>query len=74
VLEESLLKILACPIDKGALLYFSEDNLLYNPRLRRAYPVESGVPVLLPSRATAVSDDEHERLTGQARPAAGRSA
>jgi uncharacterized protein len=73
VLEESLLKILACPIDKGALLYFPEDNLLYNPRLRRAYLVESGVPVLLPSRATPVSDDEHARLTASRR-AAGRSA
>ena len=63
MLEQSLLDILACPIDKGPLLYCQEDGLLYNPRLRRAYQVESGVPVLLPHRAIPVSDDQHARLT-----------
>jgi uncharacterized protein YbaR (Trm112 family) len=73
LLEESLLNILACPIDKGPLLYFPEDGLLYNPRLRRAYRVESGVPVLLPHRAIPVSDGQHARLTGRAGHASYRS-
>jgi uncharacterized protein YbaR (Trm112 family) len=71
MLEEPLLSILACPIDKGALLYFPEENLLYNPRLRRAYPIESGVPVLLPASAMPVPDAQHERLTRAAQPEAG---
>jgi uncharacterized protein YbaR (Trm112 family) len=41
--------------------------MLYNPRLRRAYRIEDGIPVLLIDEAVAVTDDaEHERLLGRA--------
>jgi uncharacterized protein YbaR (Trm112 family) len=30
VLQETLLKILACPVDKGRLMYFADEDLLYN--------------------------------------------
>jgi uncharacterized protein YbaR (Trm112 family) len=66
-LPEGLLKILVCPVDKGDLLYFADEDLLYNPRLRRAYRIEDGVPVLLPGRAESISELEHERLIGRAR-------
>lgn len=66
MLEETLLGILACPIDKGPLLYCPEIGWLYNPRLRQAYPVESGVPVMLPGKAIRVPDDQHACLTEQA--------
>ena len=36
-LEDALLDILVCPIDKHGLLYFADDAVLYNPRLRRLY-------------------------------------
>ena len=36
-LEHALLDILVCPIDKRGLLYFADDAVLYNPRLRRLY-------------------------------------
>ena len=36
-LDPTLLSILACPQDKGPLLLV-DDELLYNPRLHRAYP------------------------------------
>jgi len=68
-LPEGLLEILACPVDKGDLLYFADEDLLYNPRLRRAYRIEAGVPVLLPQRAEPVTPPEHERLIGRARDA-----
>jgi uncharacterized protein YbaR (Trm112 family) len=42
------------------------DNQLYNPRLRRAYRIDSGIPVLLIDEATDVSDDEHARLIAAA--------
>ncbi|MGB6278257.1 MAG: Trm112 family protein, partial [Rhodococcus sp. (in: high G+C Gram-positive bacteria)] len=35
-IDSTLLSILACPVDKGPLLLI-EGELLYNPRLRRAY-------------------------------------
>ncbi|KUL34896.1 Trm112 family protein [Streptomyces regalis] len=35
---------------------------LYNPRLRRRYPIVDGIPQLLPASGEQVSDDEHEEL------------
>ena len=67
VLQEGLLKILACPVDKECLMYFADEGLLYNPRLRRAYRIEDGIPVMLAERAEPVSEAEHERLMTRAR-------
>lgn len=64
--DEKLLSILVCPADRGPLLYV--DNVLYNPRLRRAYRIDDGIPVLLVDEAVDVSDDEHDRLISLASP------
>ena len=64
-IDSTLLSILACPQDKGPLL-LGGDELLYNPRLRRAYPIENGIPVLLIDEARDVADDEHEKLLARA--------
>jgi uncharacterized protein YbaR (Trm112 family) len=62
VLDEKLLSILVCPQDRGPLLLV-DDELLYNPRLRRAYRIEDGIPVLLVDEAVAVADEaEHQRM------------
>lgn len=61
-LDPQLLEILACPEDKGPLLYLEADDVLYNPRLRRAYPVRDGIPVMLVDEAADVDDAEHERI------------
>ncbi|MGH3636286.1 Trm112 family protein [Mycobacterium sp.] len=66
MIDQTLLNILVCPADRGPLLLIG--NVLYNPRLRRAYRIESGIPVLLVDEATEVSDDEHARLMAQATP------
>lgn len=71
-LPPALLKILVCPVDKGSLLYFADEDLLYNPRLKRAYRIERGIPVLLAQRAEPVQEQEHERLITQARDGAAR--
>jgi uncharacterized protein YbaR (Trm112 family) len=60
VLDPKLLEILVCPVDRGPLLLV--DGVLYNPRLRRAYRIEDGIPVLLADEAVEVSPEEHERL------------
>ena len=46
-LDPQLLEILACPEDKGPLLYFEADDALYNPRLQRRYRIEDDIPVML---------------------------
>lgn len=66
-LPEALLKILVCPVDKGCLMYFADEDLLYNPRLRRAYRIREGIPVMLAERAEPVTEREHERLLMRAR-------
>ena len=38
LLEDPLLDVLVCPIDKRGLLYFADDAMLYNPRLRLVVP------------------------------------
>ncbi|MEL3944948.1 MULTISPECIES: Trm112 family protein [Streptomyces] len=76
--DDPLLKILACPLDKGPLVLLAPEatlpadpapepvplpeQALYNPRLHRRYPIVDGIPQLLPSSGEQVSEDEHERL------------
>jgi uncharacterized protein len=66
-LDPKLLEILACPEDKGPLLYFADENTLYNPRLQRRYRVLDGdIPDLLIDDAETVDDAEHQRLLDKA--------
>jgi uncharacterized protein YbaR (Trm112 family) len=65
-LDPMLLEILACPDDKGPLLYFEDEDALYNPRLHRRYAVRDGIPIMLIEEAESVSDAEHERLVAKA--------
>ncbi|CAL9544406.1 hypothetical protein SUDANB70_04332 [Streptomyces sp. enrichment culture] len=64
--DDPLLRILACPLDKGPLDLLAADTdreeALYNPRLRRRYPIVDGIPQLLPSSGEQVSAEEHEKL------------
>jgi uncharacterized protein len=66
-LEDALLDILVCPIDKKGLLYFADDAALYNPRLRRLYRIQDGVPQMLAHQAAPVPEEEHQRLMKCAR-------
>lgn len=65
-LDPLLLNLLACPIDKQALLYLAEDQVLYNPRLRRLYHVRDGIPVMLAEQGETVGDDRHRGLVHRA--------
>ena len=66
-LDPKLLEILACPDDKGPLLYFADEDTLYNPRLKRRYRVLDGdIPDMLIDDAETVDDAEHARLTKKA--------
>ena len=50
-LDPLLLNLLACPIDKQALLYLAEYDVLYNPRLRRSYRSATAYRSCWPTRA-----------------------
>jgi uncharacterized protein YbaR (Trm112 family) len=69
--DDPLMRILACPLDKGPLHLLAREGAeseeaqgeaLYNPRLRRRYPIVDGIPQLLPSSGEQVSEEEHEEL------------
>ena len=65
-LDAKLLEILACPEDKGPLLYFEDEQVLYNPRLKRKYEIRDDIPVMLIDEAVTADDAEHARLTAKA--------
>jgi uncharacterized protein YbaR (Trm112 family) len=66
-LDPKLLDILACPEDKGPLLYFAAERFLYNPRLKRKYRVDDDVPVMLIEEATQVNAADHDALLAKAK-------
>jgi len=65
-LDPKLLEILACPEDKGPLLYFADESSLYNPRLKRRYAVRDDIPIMLIDEAESVDEGEHQRLLATA--------
>jgi len=65
-LDPQLLDILACPEDKGPLLYFEDEQALYNPRLKRRYSIRDDIPVMLVDEAETVDGAEHDRLLAKA--------
>ena len=65
-LDPQLLERLACPDDKGPLLYFQDEDSLYNPRLKRRYSIRDDIPVMLIDEAETVDDAEHDRLLAKA--------
>jgi len=66
VLDPKLLEILACPKDKGPLLYFPDEESLYNPRLKMRYRITDDIPIMLIDEAETVDDDEDRRLLAKA--------
>ena len=64
-LAPELLSILACPEDKGPLYYVIDEQVLFNPRLRRTYAIRDDIPVMLIDEANALDDDEYERLVAR---------
>ena len=65
-LDPQLLEILACPEDKGPLLYFADESSLYNPRRKKRYEVRDDIPIMLIDEAETVDDAEHDRLVAKA--------
>ncbi|MAE70149.1 MAG: hypothetical protein CME06_06730 [Gemmatimonadetes bacterium] len=66
MLDPEFVSMLACPEDKGPLLYFAEEGFFYNPRLKRRYEIHDDVPVMLIDESTTVDEPEHERIMASA--------
>ncbi|MGH8988118.1 MAG: Trm112 family protein [Acidimicrobiales bacterium] len=68
-LDQLLIDVLVCPVDKGPLLWFDDEQLLYNPRLKKGYEVRDDIPVLLVDESRDVDTTEHDRLMVKAKEA-----
>lgn len=65
-LDPKLLEILACPEDKGPLLYFADEGSLVNPRLSRRYTVREDIPIMLVDESESLDEAELARLLAKA--------
>ena len=56
--DSRLLEVLVCPITRNALYYDRVSQELISQQARKAFPVRSGVPIMLVEEARDLRDDE----------------
>ncbi len=56
--DPKLLEILVCPVTRTALAYDREKQELISRIAGLAYPIRSGVPIMLESEARELTEDE----------------
>lgn len=56
--DPKLLEMLACPLTKAPLHWNAQAGELVSRAARLAYPVRDGVPIMLPSEARPLEDEE----------------
>ncbi|HGJ65222.1 TPA: Trm112 family protein [bacterium] len=47
MIDKELLEILACPADKGDLIYDEENQKLICQKCGRRYPIKDDIPIML---------------------------
>ncbi len=57
-IDPRLLEILVCPVTHGPLVYDRTAAELISRSARLAYPIRSGVPIMLPEEARSLGDGE----------------
>ncbi|AAP95206.1 tetraacyldisaccharide 4'-kinase [[Haemophilus] ducreyi] len=55
-MNEALLKTIACPLTHTALEWDKQHNRLISRVAQLAYPIQNGIPVLLPEAAEKIAD------------------
>jgi uncharacterized protein YbaR (Trm112 family) len=60
-IEPKFLEMLACPLTKGPLRWDADKAELISLSAKLAYPVRDGIPIMLPSEARQLEDDEFGR-------------
>ena len=56
--DPRLLDVLVCPLTRSALNYDRVRQELISQQARKAFPVRSGVPIMLVEEARDLADDE----------------
>lgn len=60
-IDTRLLELLVCPLTKGPLVFDAERSELVSRAAKLAYPVRDGIPVMLPSEARALTEEDAPR-------------
>ncbi|HTV70493.1 MAG TPA: Trm112 family protein [Rhizobiaceae bacterium] len=60
-IDVKLLELLSCPLTKGPLKWNAETSELISKAARLAYPVRDGIPIMLPSEARQLTDEDDKR-------------
>ena len=53
-MDNSLLKIIVCPITKGPLVWDRKKNELISRKAKLAYPIIEGIPILIKENARKI--------------------
>ncbi len=61
-MDSKLLELLVCPVSKTSLVWQRDKNELWCAASRLAYPIDDGIPVLLPEKARELRDEEAQSL------------
>jgi len=51
MIDKDLLDILVCPVSKDSLKYDAEEDVLICEKCKLKFPIEDGIPVMLPEKA-----------------------
>lgn len=57
-IDPKLLELICCPLTKGVLSYDAGRKELISLTAKLAYPVREGIPIMLPSEARVLDEDE----------------
>ncbi len=58
--DPKLLELLVCPVTKTALVYDAEAQELISKAAGLAYPIEDGIPIMLPEDARQLDDKDEK--------------
>jgi uncharacterized protein len=58
--DPKLLDVLVCPVTKATLVYDRARQELISKQAGLAYPIRSGIPIMLPGEARQLSDQERD--------------
>jgi len=61
LIDPKLLELICCPLSKGALAWDATSGELISLVAKLAYPVREGIPIMLPSEARQMDEEEIAR-------------
>jgi uncharacterized protein YbaR (Trm112 family) len=61
-MDSKLLELLVCPVTKTSLVWQRDKAELWCVASRLAYPIDDGIPVLIPEQARELQDEEVQSI------------